>query len=972
MSEIKIFLNNIEMDNLTKRKLRDFIGVNTIQQAKKLLGLPTVASNRVYRLLDELYTARERQREIQREQAVKVIQERRKAQKVGREIREVQQIKRGAKEFIIQQPSKNQFAYKQVLKKFKGKKVKVFTIRKGVVVHSTEIEIPTTAYNKWWDEKGAYYFLEGDSGDQYTPLLNPQLRGMPVSEDEPINEPPAKIIVSSNLELAENRVEQVFREGIRNCMFKPIVDFCDMKIEESKSRTTIWRYKNIKKKALALEEEYTNGVPEDKVQGISNELQVNISVEMPFAEQPFINCKSEKAPLNSFKFINTRMNHIDLNEVVDTSTFIPVEAEELKALAEQYIKDGKYFDYLKNKEGEYTKIRTLENQFCSKCDWLEMFNEFEKDSGLLNCKMDYINDDCAWFVKNGIHNNQSRLFKEGVPQKQIDMTRAYANFYKCEDYEGFLGKITDFRKCDNFDNIGYYTVSEFDFTNVEPRVKQLIDMLGYLYEGNVYPSVDLKMWEKHGVGIKVCEGCWGNKIDFRFPDAMYERVGEGDHPPRGYSKWCGIQQKFNFNQSFYMRGDREYFENMKAHLKGTAEVGMWEDGEGYITYPKQKGFTNAPIVGFVMAYQRLSLIRQMLDMDLSKVYSVCVDGIYYDDHDFKLHKTFEYKDTINQVKGSESYCSGIHNPEHDEFEGDSEVSEWATAEPREFGMVELFKGAGGNGKTHYNLTDEGLMRKIYVAPSWKLATTKAKEYKCEANVIANLLHETKRFGFLRYNNVFIIDESSMISEETKLALKSIYQGCKLIFCGDNGFQLPPTEGTEMNEVGFDRVVEFKTNYRFTCGKHSQIANEVRGMIEAKEDNKKIIDFIIDSYENIKEPIGYKPTDMILCSQTRCVKCKNENCDCDGNNFSLQWTKKFGKTKWKTKERSNGYCNGDIVIGDKPLKVKCENRHGYTIHSVQGETYEETIYIDARKIKSGRMGYTAISRARRWEQIKIIL
>ena len=53
-------------------------------------------------------------------------------------------------------------------------------------------------------------------------------------------------------------------------------------------------------------------------------------------------------------------------------------------------------------------------------------------------------------------------------------------------------------------------------------------------------------------------------------------------------------------------------------------------------------------------------------------------------------------------------------------------------------------------------------------------------------------------------------------------------------------------------------------------------------------------------------------------------------------------------------------------------MKSEPRHGFTIHSVQGETFEEIIYIDSRNLFDPRMGYTAISRARRWEQIKIIV
>jgi hypothetical protein len=269
------------------------------------------------------------------------------------------------------------------------------------------------------------------------------------------------------------------------------------------------------------------------------------------------------------------------------------------------------------------------------------------------------------------------------------------------------------------------------------------------------------------------------------------------------------------------------------------------------------------------------------------------------------------------------------------------------------------------------------VRPIYIAPSWKLATAKEKEYSCDANVIANLLHEKKRYTYKRYYNCFIIDEASQISEETKKAIFHIYKGCKLIFCGDIGYQLPPVplagkKVEEMNEDGFDKVVHLKKNYRFTCDKHIAITNQVRIMIEEGIEKDKINQFIIDSYENVIAPEGYVPKDIILCSKTNCGVKGHKDCNCDGKNYCLGWTNKLGKDKWKVKARGGGYCNGDIVLGDKPKGVDCENRHGYTIHSVQGETFKETIFIDARNLFDPRMGYTAISRARRWEQIKIIV
>ena len=75
-------------------------------------------------------------------------------------------------------------------------------------------------------------------------------------------------------------------------------------------------------------------------------------------------------------------------------------------------------------------------------------------------------------------------------------------------------------------------------------------------------------------------------------------------------------------------------------------------------------------------------------------------------------------------------------------------------------------------------------------------------------------------------------------------------------------------------------------------------------------------------------------------------------------------------KYYCKENNRVYCNGDIIIGEKP-DCKSELRHAYTTHSIQGETAYNNLFIDASKMFDARMFYTALSRAKRLDQIYII-
>ena len=69
------------------------------------------------------------------------------------------------------------------------------------------------------------------------------------------------------------------------------------------------------------------------------------------------------------------------------------------------------------------------------------------------------------------------------------------------------------------------------------------------------------------------------------------------------------------------------------------------------------------------------------------------------------------------------------------------------------------------------------------------------------------------------------------------------------------------------------------------------------------------------------------------------------------------------------ENKGDYCNTEIVFEKPP--VKHELRHAFTIHSIQGETASDKLFIDINKMTSLRMLYTAISRARYKSQIIII-
>ena len=69
-----------------------------------------------------------------------------------------------------------------------------------------------------------------------------------------------------------------------------------------------------------------------------------------------------------------------------------------------------------------------------------------------------------------------------------------------------------------------------------------------------------------------------------------------------------------------------------------------------------------------------------------------------------------------------------------------------------------------------------------------------------------------------------------------------------------------------------------------------------------------------------------------------------------------------------------YCKGEIVF-DKPddnykLGVDYEIRHGFTTHSIQGETAKHNLFIDDAHMEATAI-YTALSRAEYLKNIYIV-
>ena len=820
------------------------------------------------------------------------------------------------------------------------------------------------------------------------------------------------IIITKESVIPVAHYEQKYQKGAVNCLLTPIKDWFEQKIPTIKTKQSRMKYILDLQKIRDFIAQNLDGVLESEIKNICDELQIGITITQPFSNVKYLNESSMSRPKKVFNFLNTEPDHIDFLDDMDYTYnekgFVkdfdaePLTQEELNVKAREIIDANGFYVYTKNLYG-YSSIRTLTEYYKLPNEFYDTVSDFEERTGLRYCGFDAIRySDLAEFVNLGTHFNGTIDFvdtskyedigkaddpPEGV--EHIDMKKAYANFKNCKYYDGFCGKIQAFRKTDKAIYNGLYLIKNLDFSIACEKFKRINTELVWFENDNIYTKQELDCLDEHNVKYEIVMGAFGvQNFDFDFDSSMLDNVEEinitDDKTIRVpyYSKYCGVIASMKPYSNYYMDGTGK--EKWLRTIQQNDFLKIYEndfDNEKRISYTKKHLYTKKHITAQITAYQRLSVLEQLKKMDFDKLIRLCCDGIYYYKHDFENRQ--DIVDNIDPI-WSEKTKMTFKNNEHETYisqmindtEDFDRVKRLTNevAEYREDFKHEFFAGAGGTGKTYYNLyKDFGLIHPVYVAPSWKLASDMGKAYKektgqyLPTTVINRITQEPYMIqeGYIHKWNTYIIDEASMLSEAEKTLCFQYLP--KTIFLGDLKYQLPPVFRSpdpknhpdyykQMTTDGFDNIQTFTEIHRFQCPLLKEVAELVRDKIRVNYDYKTLPHFQKINKDKVKEL--YKREDIILVSQ---------------NKYNDEYNKMFpDMIKYRVKSNYTKYKNGEIIYENLATVPQKEFRHGFTVHSVQGLTFENKIFIDLRGIKSNKMFYTAISRARKLSQIYLII
>ena len=787
-------------------------------------------------------------------------------------------------------------------------------------------------FSSWWQKSEPGFFM--------------------INSEDLVFDKGGEVVILSYDKVGAENTDQYFLDGISHCFFQPIKDWGLECLEKAVSQKSIYRYEGFCNKVDIYTTMYPQGVPVEDIQSIVDDLKIKVKIDVPgFKNTEIISCESTKKPMKNFNFINTRLNHIELNELSNTNN--PEEVSSLDAIFNELKEKGEFFLWKRGSSG-ITQINTLQKKYILKNDYTDTIKEFNDYYNIISYKIDHKkHPELSQFLLDNVNPILSINFnykdhdiypiEDTTKYNVIDMKRAYSQGDRCSYYKGYLGKITDFRKCDRIMGLGIYNIKNVRVDN--PALKKL----NYIHEGNAYPSPELEFFMNNGVSFDITHGCWGSRFDMEFDDTMM--VKDSDDV-RYFQKWYGCmmchssKDRYNFNcpELDYAKVIQHYSEDSTIRWNGEEKCGM-------IEYEKEHNYHGSHIAAFITSYCRISFMEQIMKFkDLDQIKGVVVDGIYYEG-DVEINPLFRMEEKKRmKFQGCSSFLGYNSNDE-------------ININCRENNRIELHLGGGGCGKTHSNLTDKGIVNPLFIAPSWKLARKKQKEYEIKGTVFNRIINSdpAKWKPLASFYNVFIIDEVSMLNDEDKELIINRFPEHKIIFCGDIGYQLPPIEGEEF-KINMP-VIEYTTNFRCRCDKLKKILTRLR------EELSKGQYFFFCCHDELfgkkvisVEDMDYKVDDLIIAPT---------NWACWESPESYSETYKDLK-KYLITNNTRDYSNGEIIIGDPPGKgVATKLRHGFTIHSIQGETAENKLFIDIRGMTDLKMLYTAISRAQYWDQIVFV-
>lgn len=760
--------------------------------------------------------------------------------------------------------------------------------------------------------------------------------------------------------------EDEYMEGVKSCCLAPIYNFYKNQIENCDNEKSKKCKMTYFERTKYYQEQYPNGVPEDMMEEVAKKLNVKITIYD--IKDNVLNVYNEKG-YNKISYKNTRINHLESVNIINSNPEYKNE-EEIRELFAN-CRDTQKFMMYQNTLNSFTAVKTKDKYYQLINDDKSIYDKFNEELNIIQYKFNAVkNQDLFNFVSDSVIINSTPTALCNNPNdiyeaKHYDMKRAYTQHKNNKYYSGFLGKITDKARFENFINqneIKDFLQSHLGIFHilVNKNTNELLKRLG-IFSCCKYTltSPEIMYLMDKNVNIQLLGGVWGSTFDIEYPNYMY---GKNKDKIPHYSIWAGKMNVCNLDDTWKVIGDETTAKMFSYQLGHNVEYAYGSHIK--ISIPKKSASCAKHITSFITSYTRINMYEMIEEVENKggEVIKCVLDGLYFRcDNELDLTQQVESKQLIEHKYYNEWY-----------YPSDFDISVFPEYNNVWDGQRLFLSGQGGAGKS-YSVFNNPYLKKeniLYVCPTNQLGQDIKNKYELSRY---STFHELmgigcepfyKRYGY--YPDIIFLDELTMIYENgVKEMIENVYNKCKIIIAGDidedgmiyqtrNGEANNPAPVYIPNNILF-KYIKYENDFRALDNQLKNIKLDIRDKAKQIYTNGGVLDaFTLSKY--LKE--NYEVIDF---------------------NDAVNQHKKGDIWISGTHQTNKLLLNNNVISGyidnknnrydEKPSEYfKCEERGSFTIHSYQGSTIEnKKVFIVLDLFELGML-YTAISRVRHFNQL----
>lgn len=713
-------------------------------------------------------------------------------------------------------------------------------------------------------------------------------------------------IIFNRSTISPQRLKQIFRDG--NTYHCVLDAVIEYFNSLSKAEP---RYQRHIQKAESYKAIYPNGVPEDKMEELAKDLRIQLRYYDLFKNTDLFNKNNTHNEIifnkHSHKNVLSFINNRQNHlEVLSNQNEEIVSQQELN---EYSLIPGSLSRI--SRQGEITIVYTPTKKYRTEIPAYQTLINKQREQLHIHSLSPY--SPYADFVKsiNLIHSTPVNLSNQ-TPTSHKDIEKAYYNHNKAHNYRGLLGTIHQFRKLDNSfkhlikTHLGFYTIK------IKQVNHELITKLVGLIPNQVYTifSPEIETYEPF-IQYDLEAGFWGSATHIKWLPGMEKKVIINNNQISIYSIFAG---QLGSHEKRIQIHTNEDFAN---HIATMYPCQYYKNTNTAIITIPHKSPIQDHIYASITSYTRILLFTELQKLNTDQIIRVVLDGVYFKGEDKLTNPLLKIKEIKNNFdnQGETWYSYATHEI--------PDFPKWETPVP----LINnaFLTGQGGSGKTTAIFNDKGYNNPLYIVPTNELGRQSNKHWLTIHRLIGLNCKDYLTQGNI-YPPVLVVDEMTLHTEDNINRMKKMYPHSLVIAIGDinlkthRPYQLTIDFVDLTYRVKDEQIIHFPNDYRSKDPEIAKVKLHLRQMI--------------DDNIPIHSQIEYLKSVFSTISLQSALELYNPTTD-------------------------------HFITGRHSTIPNYK-----TIHSIQGQTYEERTFI-LLDLFSIQMPYTAVSRVRNFNQIYLV-